>query len=94
MIAAIVSSGMTLHHSMIRRPPLGLVAAWQSCVAEPGPLSESIEVNSSHLGIAWHPSALLTIADRLAQPEGRWNPFRAPRGWRWPFGPRVMTAHE
>jgi pimeloyl-ACP methyl ester carboxylesterase len=64
------------------------VAAWQSCVAETGPLSESIEVDSSHLGIAWHPSALLTIADRLAQPEGEWNPFRPPKGWRWPFGPR------
>jgi pimeloyl-ACP methyl ester carboxylesterase len=69
------------------------VAAWQSCVAEPGPLSESIEVASSHLGIAWHPSALLVIADRLAQPEGRWSPFQAPKGWRWPRA-RVATARE
>lgn len=70
------------------------VAAWQSCVAEAGPLSENIEVGSSHLGIAWHPSVLLVIADRLAQPEGEWNPFRAPRGWRWPLRPRGMAAHE
>src|SRR5262245_43237688 len=27
------------------------IAAWQSCVAERGPLSESLEVASSHLGI-------------------------------------------
>lgn len=70
------------------------VASWRSCVAEPGPLSESIEVASSHLGIGWHPVTLLTIADRLAQPEGGWNPFRASKLWRWPFAPRVMTAGE
>jgi pimeloyl-ACP methyl ester carboxylesterase len=70
------------------------VAAWQSCVAEPGEFSESLEVESSHLGMAAHPVVLLTIADRLAQPEGAWKPFRAPAGWRWPLVPRVMAAQE
>ena len=70
------------------------VASWRSCVAEPGPLSESIEVASSHLGIAWNPATLLTIADRLAQPEGAWRPFRAPKLWRWPFAPRVMANYD
>ena len=65
------------------------IAAWQSCVAERGPLSESIEVASSHLGIGHHPVVLLTIADRLGQPEGGWKPFRPPRGWPWPFVPRT-----
>lgn len=67
------------------------IASWQSCVADPGPHSESIEVESSHLGIGHHPVVLLTIADRLAQPEGTWKPFVAPAGWRWPFVPRVAT---
>jgi pimeloyl-ACP methyl ester carboxylesterase len=65
------------------------IAAWRSCVAERGPLSENLEVESSHLGIALHPVALLTIADRLAQPEGGWKPFCPPPGWRWPLVPRV-----
>lgn len=65
------------------------IAAWESCRAESGPLSESIEVQSSHLGIGHHPVVLLAIADRLAQPEGAWKPFRPPAGWRWPFAPRV-----
>jgi pimeloyl-ACP methyl ester carboxylesterase len=65
------------------------IAAWRSCVAEPGALTENIEVESSHLGIGHHPIALLTIADRLAQPEGEWKPFRPPPGWLWPFVPRV-----
>ena len=63
------------------------IASWRSCVAEPGPLSESIEVESSHLGIGHHPVALLTIADRLAQPEDAWKSFCPPAGWRWPFVP-------
>jgi hypothetical protein len=41
-----------------------------------GPLSENLDVASSHLGIGHHPVVLLTIADRLAQPEGTWRPFQ------------------
>jgi pimeloyl-ACP methyl ester carboxylesterase len=67
------------------------IAAWQSCRLEEGPFSENIEVVSSHLGIGHHPVALLTIADRLAQPEGRWERFTPPAGWRWPLVPRVAA---
>jgi pimeloyl-ACP methyl ester carboxylesterase len=65
------------------------IVAWRSCRAEPGPRSESIEVESSHLGIGHHPAVLLTIADRLAQADGAWRPFRPPSGWRWPLAPRT-----
>ena len=68
------------------------IVSWQSCVVEPGPLSENIEVESSHLGIGCHPVVLLMIAERLAQPEGAWRPFRPPEGWRWPFVPRVTEV--
>jgi pimeloyl-ACP methyl ester carboxylesterase len=68
------------------------IASWQSCCAEPGPLSESLEVDSSHLGIGHHPVVLLTIADRLAQPEDAWKPFAPPRGWRFPLVPRVLRG--
>lgn len=66
------------------------IAAWRSCCAETGPLSETLEVDSSHLGIGHHPIVLLTIADRLAQPDGAWRPFVPPRGWRFPLVPRVV----
>jgi pimeloyl-ACP methyl ester carboxylesterase len=66
------------------------IASWQSCCSDPGPLSENLEVASSHLGIGHHPVVLLTIADRLAQKEGEWKPFAPPRGWRFPFVPRVL----
>ena len=68
------------------------IASWQSCCTEPGPLSENLEVDSSHLGIGHHPVVLLTIADRLAQLEGAWKPFAPPRGWRFPFVPRVLES--
>jgi len=69
------------------------IAAWQSCMEPPGPLSENIEVESSHLGIGHHPVVLLTIADRLAQAEDAWQPFRPPAGWRWPLVPVPRPQH-
>jgi len=68
------------------------IASWRGCVADPGPMTENIEVESSHLGIGHNPVVLLTIADRLAQPEGQWKPFESPKGWRWPLAPRVWQG--
>ncbi len=68
------------------------IAAWRSCLEEQGPQSENLEVESSHIGIGHHPVVLLTIADRLAQPEGAWKPFKPPAGWRFPLVPRVLTV--
>lgn len=65
------------------------ITAGDSCRADAGPQTENLEVDSSHLGIGHHPVVLLTIADRLAQPEGAWRPFAPPRGWRFPLVPRV-----
>lgn len=67
------------------------ITAWRSCRLDEGPQSQNIEVESSHLGIGHHPVVLLTIADRLAQPEGAWERFTPPAGWRWPFVPRLET---
>jgi pimeloyl-ACP methyl ester carboxylesterase len=52
------------------------IVAWESCTEEPGPQRETIEVRSSHCGMGHHPAALLVVADRLAQAEGAWRPFR------------------
>lgn len=70
------------------------IAAGLSCCADPGPQTENLEVESSHLGIGHHPVVLLTIADRLAQPEGQWRPFTPPAGWRFPLAPRVIASEE
>ena len=51
------------------------VLAWQSCVQPESPMTENIEIDAGHLGMAWHPLALYVIADRLAQPAGLWNRF-------------------
>jgi pimeloyl-ACP methyl ester carboxylesterase len=65
------------------------VVAWQTSVERPGPLSENIEVFASHLGLGAHPAVLLAVADRLAQPEGGWKPFR-----RGVLGPWVYPDPE
>ncbi|HEX4944357.1 MAG TPA: hypothetical protein VFV55_08385 [Usitatibacteraceae bacterium] len=51
------------------------IVAWQCSVGRPGPLHENIEVEASHLGLGFNPLAWYAIADRLAQPEGKWQPF-------------------
>ena len=54
------------------------IVAWQCSVQEPTPAthSENIEVSSaSHVGLGVNPAVLYAIADRLAQPEGAWQPF-------------------
>jgi len=52
------------------------IAPYRLSLLEPGPSCENIEVRGSHVGLGRNPAALLVIADRLAQPEGGWEPFR------------------
>ena len=51
------------------------IVAWQGCLEREGPCTENIEVEGSHSGLGHNPVVLYAIADRLAQPEGRWQPF-------------------
>lgn len=55
------------------------IVAWQRCIELPGEQVESIEVAGSHSGLGHNPLAMYAVADRLAQPEGNWQPF-APKG--------------
>jgi pimeloyl-ACP methyl ester carboxylesterase len=58
------------------------IVAWKASVQAPAsdnPQTENIEVRASHIGIGLNPSAWWAVADRLAQPEGAWQPFRPPR---------------
>jgi pimeloyl-ACP methyl ester carboxylesterase len=54
------------------------IVAWQSCIDEPGPTHENVAIRASHCGIGHHPASMLVIADRLAQPEGAWQPYVTP----------------
>ena len=68
------------------------IVPWQACVEVPGPLSESVAVYSSHLGLGHNPAALWVVADRLAQRAGEWRPFRAPAVARRLFGTDPVLA--
>jgi hypothetical protein len=39
-----------------------------------------------------HPTVLLTIADRLSQPEGSWQPYVATASTWWPFAPTLLRS--
>jgi len=54
------------------------IVSWQGSIQAPSkknPRTENIEVVASHVGIGVNPSAWWAVADRLAQPEGKWKPF-------------------
>ena len=57
------------------------ICAWQGCMEKTTATSESIEVESSHCGMAHHPAVVYAVADRLSQPEGDWKQFNR-SGWR------------
>ncbi len=61
--------------------PTDGVVAWRCSVETRQIYAENIVVESSHLGLGAHPAALYAIADRLAQPEGHWEPCHR-EGWR------------
>jgi dienelactone hydrolase len=67
------------------------VVPWQACMNAPGERSENVAVYSSHLGMGHNASVLWAIADRLAQPEGVWEPFRPPSYARHLFPERTAA---
>lgn len=73
---------------LAERPPVPLtcvysksdgIVSWRGCLEEPGETVENVAVHASHLGMPSHSEVLRIVADRLAQPEGRWRPFRRRR---------------
>ncbi len=52
------------------------IVAWQCCLSRPAAETENVEVHGSHLGYGHNRETLRVIADRLAQPEGQWRPYR------------------
>jgi hypothetical protein len=59
------------------------VVAWQASIQSPdktNPHTENIEVRASHIGLGLNPSAWWAVADRLSQPEGKWQAFERKPG--------------
>jgi len=54
------------------------IVSWRNCIEKKTDRSESVEVSASHLGMGSHPEVLRIVANRLAQPEGQWRPFKRP----------------
>lgn len=52
------------------------ICAWAICTENHAERAESIEVRASHCGMGHNRTAMFAVADRLAQPEGSWQPFR------------------
>ena len=52
------------------------VVTWKTCLEADYPLRENIHVPSSHMAFGYNPLSLYVIADRLAQPEGHFAPFK------------------
>ncbi|MFD1611746.1 esterase/lipase family protein [Sphingomonas tabacisoli] len=52
------------------------IVAWQNCCEPADAATDNIEVYGSHCGLGVNASVLYAVADRLAQPEGEWAPFK------------------
>jgi len=65
------------------------VVHWRGSVQHPekasGAPTENIRVFASHLGLGVNPSVMIAIADRLAQAEGEWTPFKPEPLQSWMF---------
>lgn len=55
----------------------GVVAA-ASCRQPVHATAENVEVHGAHTGLGHNPTVIWAVADRLAQPDGHWAPFRPP----------------
>ena len=53
------------------------VVSWRSSIVEPNAHAENIEViGASHIGLGANAAVLWAVADRLAQPDGTFAPFK------------------
>ena len=56
-------------------PQDGIVAPRSADIGS-GPTWETLQVGGTHIGLAWNADVLRIVADRLAQPDGTWSPYR------------------
>ena len=76
----------------------GVVPPQEATIDGDPAFHEHIQVPGSHLGLGFNGIVLAIVADRLAQPEGVWQPFR-PQGllkrvWHMTAGPSHVDARD
>jgi pimeloyl-ACP methyl ester carboxylesterase len=70
------------------------IVPWRIATQEPSEIAENIEVYASHLGLGFNPAVLYATADRLANREGEWRPFRR-TGWKSvAYGPANLQGDD
>ena len=67
----------------------GVVPPQEATINGDPALHENIRVAGSHTGLGFNAMVLAIVAERLAQPEGQWQPFK-PQGW-WGSAYRMLT---
>ncbi|HUG21653.1 esterase/lipase family protein [Piscinibacter sp.] len=70
------------------------IVAWQGCLEREAGSTENVEVHGSHNGLGHNPAVLYVVADRLAQPEGRWQRFDRRGLWRFVYPEPAAMAME
>ncbi len=85
-------------HTLVEPPPVPTTAVyskgdgvtnWQTCIQEGRfPHVQNIQVWGSHCGLTINPMVWFLLAERLAQPESSWAPFRSST-WRRLFYPKI-----
>ena len=66
------------------------VVHWRGSLQPEGPERENVEVLASHIGLGVNPAVMWLIANRLAQREGEWAPFKAKGFAIWAFPSRQV----
>jgi pimeloyl-ACP methyl ester carboxylesterase len=83
-LASGLSVDPTLQASLSEAPPVPTtsiysrtdgVVAWECSIEKDSPISESVEIHASHVGMGANPIAWFVLADRLQQIDGQWRPF-------------------
>ncbi|MDZ7590478.1 MAG: alpha/beta hydrolase [Rubrivivax sp.] len=67
----------------------GVVPPQEATIHGDPALHENVRVAGSHTGLGFNAMVLAIVAERLAQPEGHWQPF-TPQGW-WGSAYRLLT---
>jgi len=57
------------------------ICNWRTCLEADGNQTDNIEVEGSHCGLGHHPAAVYAVAEKLAQPDGKWAKFDR-SGWK------------
>jgi pimeloyl-ACP methyl ester carboxylesterase len=74
-LMALVSGRPTVPTTSIMSKTDGIVN-WRMSLAQESEIAENIETSATHLGMGANPAVLWIIANRLAQAEGQWKPFK------------------